>query len=425
LFSLGRYGHNRLQRIHALSINRRVVVLTPAVSIIVPIYNSEAHLSRCLQSISDQTFPDFEVLCVDDCSADRSAEILAQHQERDSRFRLIRHAANLGAGGARNTGIANALAPYLAFVDSDDFALPTMIDSLHRAARDGDHDIVVCGFFECDETGAILASITPGDRVVDMRQNEVDIFTLTNAAVWNKLWRRALFTSNAIAFPETVYYQDLATTPRLVFKARTIRFIDDECYCYMRNPASVVQTHSAKHILDHFEVFDLLRRFCLDEGVLDRCATDLARVIKASVLYHASNVRRLNPDDEPTRRYLRRLLLLRDDYLTSIEVPNSLAVDELIGLISADPFEPREIIAAQTNRIAALDAEIGALSAGVASRDEALASRMAEVTALEESLRVKTAEADELRLLRQWPLRRLRSLLSAHSRRASIVRSGS
>ena len=340
--------------------------MTPAVSVIVPIFNAEARLERCVQSIMGQTFSDIEILCVDDCSLDRSAEIVTSLQARDPRIKLIRHSVNLGAGGARNTGIANALAPYLAFVDSDDFALPTMIERLYAAARDGDHDIVVGGFAECDETGETSAPYAPDGKVVDMRRDQCDIFAVTIPAVWAKLWRRSLFTDNAIVFPNHVNYQDLATTPRLVFKAGTVRIIGDDCYRYVRRRASATSAYGAKQLLDYFQVFEVLKRFCVEEGIFDRCAADFARAVKSNIGYHAANVRRFHGDRDSTRAHLRWLLLLRDAYLTGDAPAWSLDMDELASLFSSDPIDPKTVITEQASHIASLEAEIASRSAELA-----------------------------------------------------------
>ena len=88
-------------------------VKMPKISVIVPVYNTAKYLDRCLDSVVCQTFTDIEILCVDDCSPDNSIEILQRYAERDARVKIFRHSENLGIGGARNTAIKQAQAPYL------------------------------------------------------------------------------------------------------------------------------------------------------------------------------------------------------------------------------------------------------------------------------------------------------------------------
>ena len=117
--------------------------MEPVVSVIIPVYNAEHYLERCLESIQRQSFRDFELILVDDGSADRSPEICREYQARDSRVQVLRQ-QNAGPGAARNTGLDAARGEYVTFVDSDDFAEPCMLETLCRAAGGG-ADCVMAG----------------------------------------------------------------------------------------------------------------------------------------------------------------------------------------------------------------------------------------------------------------------------------------
>jgi len=210
----------------------------PFVSVIVPIFNTADYLQRCLQSLLASTLENIEIICVDDASTDRSAEIVAQVIEQDRRVKLIRHRINLGQGGARNTGIAAAQADYVGGVDSDDWVSPTMYEKLFAASGGSSADIVECGYSQIGHNGHVLRVYKPQSLQVDNTGNQINIFEANRPSFCTKIWRRTLFTSNDIWFPEKTLFEDLATTPRLVAKATDIRFIEDCPYNYCKREGS-------------------------------------------------------------------------------------------------------------------------------------------------------------------------------------------
>lgn len=116
------------------------------VSIVIPVYNAEKTLVRCLDSVQSQTYTDFEVILVNDGSEDSSAEICKKYCEADKRFRLINQ-ENQGPSEARNRGIDEACSKYIAFVDSDDYAEPTMLEEFFTAAEASGADLTICGYY--------------------------------------------------------------------------------------------------------------------------------------------------------------------------------------------------------------------------------------------------------------------------------------
>src|SRR5687768_7513246 len=114
----------------------------PDISVVVPVYNKEAHLAECIESVLEQEGVSLEVICVDDDSADRSWKILKRLRRADRRVMLIRHPANLGPSAARNTGIDLANGRYLQFTDADDMLPPGALHSLHAAAVRAEAEVV-------------------------------------------------------------------------------------------------------------------------------------------------------------------------------------------------------------------------------------------------------------------------------------------
>ena len=114
----------------------------PKVSVILPIYNVEKYLRKCLDSVVNQTLKDIEIICINDCSADNCENIILEYAKKDGRIKLINHLENQGLGYARNTGLINSNCDYISFIDSDDFISIDYIEYLYNTAIKYDADIV-------------------------------------------------------------------------------------------------------------------------------------------------------------------------------------------------------------------------------------------------------------------------------------------
>ena len=128
----------------------------PELSVIVPVYNVEKYLQACIDSITNQVYPDFELILVDDGSTDQSGRICDEYARMDERI-LVIHQRNKGVSAARNAGIRKAKGSYIGFVDADDLLDPRMYDLLMRAARKSDADVVACGIGEFDSRTSVAA----------------------------------------------------------------------------------------------------------------------------------------------------------------------------------------------------------------------------------------------------------------------------
>jgi glycosyltransferase involved in cell wall biosynthesis len=300
--------------------------MKPLITVVVPIYGTEKYLNQCVQSILNQTLKNIEIICIDDCSPDNSVQIVERFKQQDARVKLIRHKNNTGQGGARNTGIIAAQADFIASVDSDDSIKPNMLEVLWEASDNGRFDIVCCGYSRVDEYGKEIKESKFARREIirdQILKNSVDniitpdinIFTLMNPSIWNKLWRKSLFTDSQVFFPHKLYYQDMATIPLLVANAKKIKFIDESLYNYLVRGGSVTTTFSDKHIIDYFKIygilFDQLNR--LD---LDRYHTQhFFEYIDAGMIFHSTNVVNSNMLEPEKQQYLRHLLMLKVSFI--------------------------------------------------------------------------------------------------------------
>ena len=186
------------------------------VSVIVPVYNTRTYLPQCLDSLCGQTLKEIEILCIDDGSTDGSAEYLEEAAKRDGRIRVFRE-NNTGAGAARNIGLLEAKGAYLAFLDSDDFAEPQMLERMYREAWDAAADICVCQArrwhedlkIYTDLPGAMREELLPDLQVFSWEDMPDAIFDAFHNWPWNKLFRREFIELEDIAFQELHRTNDL------------------------------------------------------------------------------------------------------------------------------------------------------------------------------------------------------------------------
>lgn len=149
------------------------------VSVVLPIYNVEQYLERCIKSIVDQTYENLEIILVDDGSPDRCPEICEEWAKRDGRIKVV-HKENAGLGMARNTGIENATGDYICFFDSDDYVALDTIEKAYRLAADEKSDIVLFGLSDVDASGAVVRSHIPQADKVTYCDGEVQSRFLPN-----------------------------------------------------------------------------------------------------------------------------------------------------------------------------------------------------------------------------------------------------
>ena len=215
--------------------------MEPAVSIIIPVYNVQPYLNKCIDSILDQSMKEIEIILVDDGSTDGSAAICDEYARRDDRI-LVIHKANEGLSCARNDGIAAANSPYIMLVDGDDWVDTFFVERPYNMATLLDADIV---WFERDRYTVTGGS--EADRFVchegGISKEDAFRFNLLHAVAWLGLYRRELFDS--IHFPPGRYYEDIGTTYKLIQASNRICFLDSVLYHYRIFRPGSINTEAA------------------------------------------------------------------------------------------------------------------------------------------------------------------------------------
>lgn len=231
----------------------------PKISIIIPVYNAEKYLKRCMDSVCAQTFEDYEVILVNDGSSDNSGALCRAYADKDPRVTCIEK-ENGGAGSARNAGIDAAKGEYLAFPDADDWFEPGMYAELYDLAKSGDYDMVFSGVNYYRQTGdggtaysrtQTIPTVAFSDRQ-SCRENIMTFFPTTTIfdVPWNKLYKRSVVSDNKIRFTDIRRCQDATFNLDFFNCIDSAASVDKAYYNYMENTAEDVRRKFPRDYMD-------------------------------------------------------------------------------------------------------------------------------------------------------------------------------
>lgn len=222
--------------------------MKPAISVIVPVFNMETLLSRCLDSLLAQTFGDFEVLIVDDGSTDRSPRICDDYANRDSRVKVL-HKKNGGVASARQTGMDNAIGEYIIHVDPDDWVESDMLEQLYQKAKENEADIVICDYF----VDYVDRHVRVSQQPASLTASDVlyDLFHRLHGSLCNKLARRACYTTHNVRFvPGIDYCEDVLIWVQLLQHDLKIAYLPQAFYHYVQHSGSIT-SHCTSRFYDN------------------------------------------------------------------------------------------------------------------------------------------------------------------------------
>lgn len=235
------------------------------VSVVIPVYNGEAYLNQCLDSVCAQTLEEIEVICVDDGSTDASWQILKEYEEKDSRFRLIKQ-KNQHVAAARNNGLAQAKGKYVIFWDCDDFFEPRALELLYLRAEETEADICACKhdlYYSKDgkrypDGGSLILKRIPEGETFNRFTNPEHILGFTNGSVRNKLFLRSFLVENSLSFPNFRMSEDRVFWYVALCLASKIAVVKKVLIHYRwNNPKSLVGT-KAENPLESVRAIEFL-----------------------------------------------------------------------------------------------------------------------------------------------------------------------
>lgn len=210
------------------------------VSIIIPVYNVESYLRRCLDSVVNQTLKDIEIILVNDGSTDGSLAICEEYAKNDDRIKIVTR-KNGGLSAARNTGLEHATSEYIGFIDSDDWVDTNFFEELYKTATENDCDIA---FGDIVRKGEKKHKIRLNIQKVEIAETFEDKLALAqgikNPGVWNKIYKRYLFDN--LRFEEGIYYEDGEFTIKVMHKCNKVASVPNIYYYYFVNPTSIVKS---------------------------------------------------------------------------------------------------------------------------------------------------------------------------------------
>ena len=278
------------------------------VSIIVPVYNAEKYIEKCVQSLLDQTYKNIEILLIDDESPDGCPQICDRYAAKDPRVKVI-HQKNTGSTGARKSGLEHATGTRIAFVDSDDWVLPSMIEEMTAAAEQNAADIVICDwadFSNGEENGVIKTQTLKNTYSMEQIRDEFLMDRHPNV-MWNKLYDKELFKD--IRFPENIIFEDLFLNGEIFCRCKKVYYLPTPFYCY-RIYASVARTLSKiRRKYGLWLAWQEHERICEAYGFdkpLDYCRMQAQQ---AAIALFSMNIAEpvLQPDQENSlKKYLRK-----------------------------------------------------------------------------------------------------------------------
>jgi len=226
----------------------------PKVSVVIPVFNTEKYLRRCLNSITSQTYHDIEIIIINDCSPDNAENIIMEFMINDSRIRYLKNDNNLGLGMSRDKGICFSEGKYIMFVDSDDFIQHSAIENCVELIEKYDSDLVEFKFKYYREGDAIDLD----QKCCEYRIEYIEVlnknkdFVLLDKKIddvyWNKLYKTAIIKKNGLEFRER-YFEDTPFTKAYLFNSNKVIIISLVLYYYSVNSLSITRSLNLQKVI--------------------------------------------------------------------------------------------------------------------------------------------------------------------------------
>lgn len=213
-------------------------VKQPIISVIIPIYNSEKYLKKCIESLLHQTFKSFELLLVNDCSSDNSAGICDDYAITDCRIRVFHRSSNAGVSATRNYGLGNARGDYICFVDSDDYVGPNFLLDFYKNRIDGKEGMIIQGF-NCSYKNSMAIIYTLKAALLkgaDLKKAITDYKIFSYGYPCMKMYSRSMLDKHGIRFDTNIHlFEDTIFTLECLLKADYVNFVESVNYFYIKD----------------------------------------------------------------------------------------------------------------------------------------------------------------------------------------------
>ncbi len=285
------------------------------ISIIIPVYNVEKYIKKCVDSIINQTYKNLEIILVDDGSSDNSGKICDEYKKRDYRIKVI-HKENGGLSDARNKGVEIATGKYIGFVDSDDYIEENMYNILLNELKVNNADVSICSYkkiredyykVDCKQSCEKIIKILDNIKAIELLLSD----TYIDNYAWNKLYKKELF--NNIKYPYGKKMEDLGTTYKIFSKAKKIVYTNYIGYFYLQRNSSILHNIDANFIQDIKELINERYLDIIKEYPEMKTKADINRLkyIKTYFMHIAKNKRK---DLTKTKEYKKEYEFFKSNY---------------------------------------------------------------------------------------------------------------
>ncbi len=237
------------------------------ISVIVPVYNVEKYIEKCIQSLLDQTYKNFEAIIVDDGSPDNSIQIAKELVNGDSRF-IFLEKENGGQGSARNMGLDHTGGDYVAFLDSDDYlSIDTFQLCVDIIRSNVDVDIVLFGISFIDENNRLLEYFIPNTKAYYTEEDILLSNNTINYSVCNKMFHRNCFLN--IRFIENITHEDKEILPRILY-SKNLFNIQKKLYFYIQSSNSTMRSYNIKSAMSYTYIYSQYKEFLIKENIYEQ-----------------------------------------------------------------------------------------------------------------------------------------------------------
>ncbi len=267
------------------------------ISIIVPIYNAEKYLNKCIKSLINQTKEELEFILVNDGSIDTSEEIVKSY--KDKRIKYFKN-PNQGIGKTRNFGIDKATGKYIMFLDSDDYLREDACKTLYNKAEEEKLDLVICNFYREEEDKPLEEIKMKEFNNTTLKENK-NLLLDINLSPWNKLYKRSLLEKNKIKFVEDLKYEDAPFVIEAMYKAKKIGLVNKPLNYYVIHNNSETTVRD-KRVFDIIEIVDRIRKYFANRKEY----TEVVDKLSVRILTNYTIQQRVQEDEEVAMTFIDR-----------------------------------------------------------------------------------------------------------------------
>jgi glycosyltransferase involved in cell wall biosynthesis len=292
------------------------LMMRPYISIIVPVFNVEEYLSRCLETLINQTLREIEIIIIDDGSTDHSVEIIMHYAQNDLRIKVIKQ-ENQGLSGARNSGLTIASGEYIGFVDSDDWVEKNMFETMYLVAKKDNSDICVCDYNIVYEDKVITNYLKLSDGYLQIEEDNLEKYWIENrcsVVVWNKIYKKSIIDEFSVFFESKleIFSEDTLFNLYYILHTKVVSSIAGSYYNYFQRSNSIMNSTKPDFLKKELNLVEKFRNYSADYNNKKAIETILSKLLCERIVINA--LQRLDENNGIQDIYNDLIYLSKDEY---------------------------------------------------------------------------------------------------------------